>query len=46
MRTAVDVDAIEGDSVRLKSGLAAGATVVTVGLAELYGAETGVGDPE
>jgi multidrug efflux pump subunit AcrA (membrane-fusion protein) len=46
VRTPVDVDAIEGDSVRLKGGLVAGATVVTVGLAELYGAETGVGDPE
>src|SRR4051812_9800286 len=46
VRTAVDVDDIEGDTVRLKSGPAAGTTIVTVGLAELYGAETGVGDPE
>jgi hypothetical protein len=46
VRTAVDVEAIDGDTVRLKNGPAAGTAVVTVGLAELYGAETGVGDPE
>src|SRR3954464_8984311 len=38
VRTAVDVDAIDGDTVRLKSGPAAGTAIVSVGLAELYGA--------
>ena len=38
-RTAVVVDRIEGDRVLLTGGLPAGRSVVTVGAAEVYGAE-------
>jgi hypothetical protein len=46
IRTPVKVDAIQGDTAMVVTGPPAGTAVVTVGLAELYGAETGVGDPE
>ena len=39
----VVVEAIEGKNVYLKEGPPAGTMVVTVGAAELYGAEKGVG---
>jgi uncharacterized protein YbjT (DUF2867 family) len=43
VRQAVTVDYIEGDNVVLMDGPAAGTTVVTVGVPELYGADTGIG---
>ncbi len=43
VRTEVEVDRIDGDWVLLSGGPAAGAVVASVGVAELYGAETGVG---
>ncbi len=43
LRAAVDVRSVRGDEVRLDSGPEAGVLVVTVGAAELYGAELGVG---
>ncbi len=43
VRTQVDVDRIDGDWVLLSDGPAAGAQVASVGVAQLYGAETGVG---
>ncbi|MDI1464828.1 hypothetical protein QEZ54_28045 [Catellatospora sp. KI3] len=43
VRHPVQVTAIQGDKVLLAQGPAAGTPVVTVGVAELYGAETGVG---
>jgi hypothetical protein len=43
VREPVTVDYIEGDRAVLTSGPAAGTAVVTVGAAELYGTETGVG---
>jgi hypothetical protein len=43
VRSAIDVASIEGDRALLTSGPPVGTTVVTVGVAELYGAETGVG---
>jgi len=46
VRTQVRVDRIDGDVVLLLDGPPFGTSVVTVGLAELFGAETGVGDPE
>jgi hypothetical protein len=46
VRTPVKVEAIQGDTVTIATGPPAGTSIVTVGLAELYGAETGVGDPE
>ena len=46
VRTPVKVDAIQGDTAMIETGPPAGTPIVTVGLAELYGAETGVGDPE
>ena len=46
VRTQVRVDRIDGDVALLLDGPPSGTSVVTVGLAELYGAETGVGDPE
>jgi hypothetical protein len=46
VRTPVKVDAITGDTAVIGNGPPVGTAVVTVGLAELYGAETGVGDPE
>lgn len=39
LRTPVLVDRIEGDDVLLAKGLSPGTTVVTVGAAEVYGAE-------
>jgi uncharacterized protein YbjT (DUF2867 family) len=43
VRQAVTVDYIEGDNVVLMDGPAAGTAVVTVGVPELYGADTGIG---
>jgi hypothetical protein len=43
VRELITVDYIEGDKVVLKDGPAAGVTIVTVGVAELYGTDTGVG---
>lgn len=43
VRQQVNVDRIEGDSVLLSDGPPAGAQVAAVGVAQLYGAETGVG---
>ena len=42
-RTAIKVDAIEGEKVYYTKGPAAGTKVVTMGAAELYGIEFGVG---
>jgi hypothetical protein len=42
-RTALKVEAIEGDKVYLSSGPAVGTKLVTNGAAELYGIEFGVG---
>ena len=42
-RLPVEVDYIEDDWVALKSGPPVGATIVTYGAAELFGAETGTG---
>lgn len=42
-REKVVVETIQGDSVFLKEGLSLGTTVVTTGVPELYGADTGVG---
>ena len=46
VRESITVDRIEGDRAFLKAGPAVGAKVVTVGGAEIYGAELGVGDDE
>jgi hypothetical protein len=43
VRASVSVDSINGDIAYLKDGPAVGTRVVTVGVAELYGAEFGVG---
>lgn len=43
VREQLTVRSIAGDSAILTAGPAAGTTVVTVGAAELYGAELGVG---
>ena len=43
VRQSVVVQGIKGDKAFLKTGPAAGTRVVTVGVAELYGAEKGVG---
>ena len=43
VRESITVDYIEGDLVILSDGPAVGTNVVTVGVPELYGAETGVG---
>ncbi|MEX2308957.1 MAG: hypothetical protein WD738_15255 [Pirellulales bacterium] len=43
VRHAVNVDFIEGDSAVLNEGPPTGTQVVTVGAAELFGAEVGVG---
>jgi hypothetical protein len=43
VREQVQVDRIDGDEVLLSEGPAAGTEVASVGVAELYGAETGVG---
>jgi hypothetical protein len=42
-RHPIMVDYIEGDRAVLTDGPEAGTTVVTVGVAELYGADTGIG---
>lgn len=42
VRESVIVDFVEGDQVILIDGPSSGTDVVTVGVAELYGAETGV----
>jgi multidrug efflux pump subunit AcrA (membrane-fusion protein) len=44
VRRRIEVDRIEGGRAVLKDGPAAGTTVVTVGAAELLGAELGVGE--
>ena len=43
VRQAVTVDYIEGDNFVLVDGPPAGTAVVTVGVPELYGADTGIG---
>lgn len=43
LREPITIDTIAGDDVILKDGPPAGTAVVTVGAAELYGAERGVG---
>ena len=43
VREAVEVELIEGDFAQLTAGPDVGTEVVSVGAAELYGAETGVG---
>lgn len=43
MREPITVDYIEGDMVVLVDGPATGTEVVTVGVAELYGTDTGIG---
>jgi hypothetical protein len=43
VREPITVDLIEGDRAVLEAGPAAGTAVVSVGAAELYGTETGVG---
>ena len=42
VRQAIFVDRIEGDQAILSQGLDSGTMIVTVGVSELYGAETGV----
>jgi len=42
-REPVVVETIDGESVLLKDGPAVGTMVVTIGVPELYGADTGVG---
>ena len=43
VREPITVEFIEGDRAVLSAGPATGTTIVTVGAAELYGTETGVG---
>ncbi len=43
VREPIEINNIEGDTVHLLKGLAPGTMVVTLGAAELYGAETGIG---
>ena len=43
MREQVTVDTIEGDVAHISAGPPTGTLVVTIGAAELYGAEIGVG---
>lgn len=42
VRASIVIDRIEGDQVFLSQGLESDVSVVTVGVAEIYGAETGV----
>jgi hypothetical protein len=42
LREPVVIDRIEGDEAFLSQGLATDAPIVTVGVIEIYGAETGV----
>ena len=46
VRKSITVGTIEGDSVYLTDGPPAGTAVVTVGTAELFGTETGIGEFE
>jgi hypothetical protein len=46
VRKSITVSTIEGDSVYLIDGPPAGTAVVTVGTAELFGTETGIGEFE
>jgi hypothetical protein len=46
LRAQIKVDAIDGDIARISSGPPAGTVIATVGIAQLFGAEMGVGDPE
>jgi hypothetical protein len=43
MRSPVVIESIKGPTATLKSGPATGTTIVVVGVAELYGAESGIG---
>jgi hypothetical protein len=43
VRAAIDVDNIDGDQTTLVNGPPVGTAIVTVGAAELFGAELGVG---
>lgn len=43
VRQLITIDSIEGDKVILSNGPAVGTQVATVGVAELYGADTGIG---
>lgn len=43
LREPIDIDYIEGDMAVLNSGPAEGTTIATVGIAELYGVEFGIG---
>ena len=43
VREPITVDYIEGDMVVLKEGPATGTVIVTIGVPELYGADTGIG---
>ena len=45
-RAPIVVDDIAGNDAHVSSGPSVGTLVVTVGVAELFGAEKGVGDPE
>ena len=42
VRASIVIDHIEGDQVFLSKGLESDSPIVTVGVAEIYGAETGV----
>ena len=44
VRQEIVVDRIDGDKALLKDGPSAGTKIATVGVAELYGAETGLGE--
>ena len=46
LRVPVTIDTIDGDSVYLTQGPAAGTTVVTVGAVEIFGSEQGIGEFE
>jgi hypothetical protein len=43
IRQLITIDSIEGDMAILSNGPAIGTQVATVGVAELYGADTGIG---
>jgi hypothetical protein len=45
-RAPISVTAIKGDTATLSAGPPVGTPVVIVGVSELFGTETGVGDPE
>jgi hypothetical protein len=42
VRTSIEIERIEGDQAFLSQALESDAPIVTVGVAEIYGAETGV----